>query len=590
VRRAGKVRGSFLLPQDDSGVEAGQMHAQPVAGFRGSPPQTAKQKLEYMVNIRWFTKTEVLALVVVVLIGLVYLPQPFHDDQAFFTVAAIKLNHGALLYRDYWDIKQPGIFGFYLLGGKLFGFNEVGIHGFELLYMTFLAVVLMVTLRKYLEYAWASALVVLMTVGFYYGVSGLPHATQNYLTQVEGVVGLPMFLCLWFASQAAVDPERRWARWFMSGVMGACVLLLKLIFLPIICSFWAASFLYLVFRERKNILSQLVKSAFPVVLGVVVPLLMVCVYFAQRGGLHDLYFTSFVWPVRALGMPLAGPGRLHAGLEFFVDGFAPLLALGFLGVWWSWRKHSDIVTINLVLWIVMGAAAILIQRRSWWPYHYMLLFVPLGILGTRGVECLWEQLQVSGVKEFVIQRRRALIFALILLFSPVIFPIFTDAMLLARYRFGATPTWRRDFQNRYANSQYPGVLTETAFLSRPDSLPGPIYVGGSPLFYLLSGRQPAIALSYGLDDLLPEQWIAFDKQLTGARPSYVFLYPEFHDWIQSRSPQTLRFIDQNYSVLQSSQTGTWYVLKGAGATMSTQGNQSTGVSHDAVNSPGGSPI
>ena len=507
----------------------------------------------------------------VVLIGLVHLPLPFHDDQAFFTVAAIRLNQGALLYRDYWDIKQPGIFAFYLLGGKLFGFNEVGIRGFELLYMTGLAIALIVTLRKYFEYAWSSALVVLMTIGFYYGVSGLPHTTQDYLTQVEGVVGLPMFLCLWFASEAATFQERRWARWFVSGVMGACVLLLKLIFLPMICSFWGACFVYLVFREREKVARQFFRCSFPVVLGVLAPLLLVCAYFAWRGGLNDLYFTSFVWPVRALGMPLAGPGRFHTGMEFFIDGFAPLLALGFLGAWWSWRQRVDIVTINLLLWIVVGAAAILIQRRSWWPYHYMLLFVPLGILGTRGVECLWQQLQVSRVAEFANQRRRALMFALILLFSPVIYPIFTDTLLLAAYRFAATSKWRRDFQKRYANSQYPGVLAETAFLSKPDSLPGPIYVGGSPLFYFLSGRQPAIALSYGLDDLLPEQWIAFHKQLTEARPSYLFLYPEFHHWIQTSSPQTLRFIDENYRVLHSSATGTWYVLKGAEASTASEG-------------------
>src|SRR5882757_6746566 len=95
---------------------------------------------EKTVNRRWFSNAELMALLVVVLIGLVHLPLPFHDDQAFFTVAAMKLNQGSLLYRDYWDIKQPGIFAFYWLGGKLFGFNEVGIHTLELFWMTGLAV------------------------------------------------------------------------------------------------------------------------------------------------------------------------------------------------------------------------------------------------------------------------------------------------------------------------------------------------------------------------------------------------------------------------------------------------------------------
>ena len=56
-----------------------------------------------------FSKLEILALAAVVLIGLVYVPHPFRDDQAFFTMGAWKISHGAMLYRDYWDIKQPGI-------------------------------------------------------------------------------------------------------------------------------------------------------------------------------------------------------------------------------------------------------------------------------------------------------------------------------------------------------------------------------------------------------------------------------------------------------------------------------------------------
>lgn len=536
-----------------------------------SPPRYSQNKLEPIVNSRWFTKAEAVALLVVVLIGLVHLPLPFHDDQAFFTVAAMKLNHGALLYRDYWDIKQPGIFAFYLLGGKLFGFTEVGIHSFELLYMTVLAVLLVVTLRKYFQYAWSGAVVALLTVGFYYGVSGLPHLTQDYLTQVEGVVGLPMFLCLWFASEATKVEEGRWVRLLVSGVMGGCVLLLKLMFLPMVLSFWAASLLYFIFtsRSKRSVLNGLIRFVPPIFLGVLTPLLLVCAYFAARGGLNDLYYTSFVWPVRALGhLPLAGAGRLHAGIEYFVDGFAPLLALGFLGVWWSLRKQRDVITVNLLIWMVVGALVILVQRRSWWPYQFLLFFVPMGILGTRGVECLWEQLRAPAEAIFGTRRRQALIVALVLMFSPVVYPIFTNAGLLAAYRFGLSSKRRLALQCRATNSQYPAVLAQIAFLSNPDSLPGPIYVGGSPLFYLLSGRQPAIALSYGLDDLLPEQWLAFHKQLTGARPVYVYLYPTFHEWIQERSPETLSFLEQNYSVLQSGETGTWYVLKGKETTVS----------------------
>src|SRR6266566_2432657 len=107
-----------------------------------------------------FGKLEILAIAVVVLAGSVHLAQPYRDDQAFFTIGAWRINQGAVLYRDYWDIKQPGIFLFYLAGGKLFGFDEIGIRGFELLYMVGFALVLMIALRNYFEQRWSTVLVV----------------------------------------------------------------------------------------------------------------------------------------------------------------------------------------------------------------------------------------------------------------------------------------------------------------------------------------------------------------------------------------------------------------------------------------------
>jgi hypothetical protein len=69
------------------------------------------------------TRTDILVVMVVVLAGLATLPQPFHGDQAVATIMASKISRGATVYRDLWDPKQPGIFGFYLIGGVLFGFN-----------------------------------------------------------------------------------------------------------------------------------------------------------------------------------------------------------------------------------------------------------------------------------------------------------------------------------------------------------------------------------------------------------------------------------------------------------------------------------
>src|SRR6266542_5233542 len=73
-------------------------------------------------------------IAIVVYLGIIHLSYPFHGDQALFMVAAKKMTAGGVLYKDFWDIKQPGIFIFFYLAGSIFGFTEVGIHFFELIY------------------------------------------------------------------------------------------------------------------------------------------------------------------------------------------------------------------------------------------------------------------------------------------------------------------------------------------------------------------------------------------------------------------------------------------------------------------------
>ncbi|MCB0116532.1 MAG: hypothetical protein KDD84_20680, partial [Caldilineaceae bacterium] len=84
---------------------------------------------------------DVVVLMAVIVVALVSLPQPFMGDQAINTIIAEKMSQGEVLYRDVWDLKHPGIFGFLFVAGSLFGFNEIGIHLFELLYMLAFSVV-----------------------------------------------------------------------------------------------------------------------------------------------------------------------------------------------------------------------------------------------------------------------------------------------------------------------------------------------------------------------------------------------------------------------------------------------------------------
>ncbi len=512
---------------------------------------------------RKFTRLDAIVIIAVVLVGLIHLPYPFDGDQALFTVGAEKLSRGAILYRDFWDLKQPGVFFFYLLGGRLFGFTEVGIHTLELLYLTAFAVVLLFTLKSYFESRAIAALVPLLTIGFYYGVTGSWH-----LTQVEGLVGFPLFLALWFVSEASRREGRGRAQLlFLSGLMGGIVLLFKLLFLPMLLSFWVAAVADAVLRKRERIPAALLRIFAPAVVGLLLPLAITFGYFARHETLGLLYYVCFEYPSSAIAaLPGWRLGSLAQSLFWFVGSFAPLTALVFVWACAAASKRKEqarmpLLFVNLALWLALGFCVILVQRLSWWEYHYMLLFVPTGILAAKGLDILWAQ--ATEAKPFLASKkgRVAASLSLALLFSPVIVSLTRKSLSLITHGFAYGKERRLPYQSEISGS-YQTALSETEFLSQPDSLPGGIFVGGNPIYYHLSGRDQAIASNgWMLELFLPAQWAQLNEQLANSPPSYIFIARAYAEVVPLRSPQTTKFISDHYRVLRTSPAGVWYVLQ-----------------------------
>lgn len=500
---------------------------------------------------------EAVAVTAVVILGLLNLSLPFDGDQALFNVIASKMSGGAVLYRDFWDLKQPAIFYFYMVGGKLFGFTEVGVHLFELLYMTAFCVVMLAALKDYFENPWARSLVPVLTVGLYYGVTGSWH-----LTQAEGLACFPMFLSLRFAAEASRRKEGRARLLFLSGLAGAVVLLFKFLFVPIPVGFWLTAIVSAVLKDGEKIPRAMVRVCLPVALGTIPLLIITFGYYTWAATPDILSYTFFEYPARAMAeLPKPSLDRLLDGLRWFVGWAAPVLALGFVGAGASLRRERDSLTFNLVLWVVLGFGVIFVQRLSWWEYHYMLLLFPLGILAAKGLDVMWKQVQENNPAGRSRGVRAVAAVSLLLLFSPVLFSLCLKSYALARHGFALSGERRRSYQSN-VSPHYRTALSETAFLSEPSSLSGAIFVGGNPIFYHLSGRGPAVASNgWMLELFLPEQWERLTRELETARPPYIFISAEYPETIKTRSPRTDRFIEENYVELRGGEAGQWYVLR-----------------------------
>ncbi len=323
-----------------------------------------------------------IALVLVLAFGALNLQLPFVSDQIATMMGAKTLAQGGTLYVDFWDNKMPGLYWFYLLAGESFGYTEFGIHLLDMIWMTVFSVILALSLRTYFTYPWLSALPPLTVVGLYY----VSVETQQ-LTQLEILVALPMFLSAWFATRFPKSAGRFILAFTASGLCAGIAVVFKLVFALLFVAFWLVVTVHLRASKRLEWFSIAARVWLPVSVGVGAVLGAVVLKFWLDGALFELYWTAFVYPPQALAMSTPAPYyRLGESLIFIGTYFAPwALFIAFAVAHW-WRHERDPLTSVLVAWFLVGIVIIYIQRFSWWPYHFLILFTPAGILGIRGAD------------------------------------------------------------------------------------------------------------------------------------------------------------------------------------------------------------
>ena len=112
-------------------------------------------------------------------------------------------------------------------------------------------------------------------------------------------------------------------------------------------------------------------------------------YLALKPGFSIVWWTFVVHPREAASQGGVFAQRFVDSLVWFVRTFRVPLILAFVGTWSGRGRRWDLLTSGLLTWVVVGTLVIWIQVISWWPYHYLALFIPVGLLAVRGLEALW---------------------------------------------------------------------------------------------------------------------------------------------------------------------------------------------------------
>jgi Dolichyl-phosphate-mannose-protein mannosyltransferase len=489
----------------------------------------------------------------IALFGLLRLAEPLWGDQALFVVGAQTIHQGGLLYRDFWDLKPPGIYGLYTLAGSLFGFTSVGVHTVDYLWMLTLAIVLRRTLTGYFKRQWIASVVPWLMVGSYFALTDFRQQMQ-----VESLIGLPLYLVIWLTLQAAQQPAKRW-RWLMlSGVMGGIVMLFKLIYLPLLLALWLVYLIHIV-RQRQPIVPALWQTSWPLAVGGLLPIVPVLLYWQSQGMLGEVFYILVQHPSKLVQTlaprPISG---LVRSVGWFAVKFSPILVLAGFGIYRNLRRLS-LLTAQLIAWLGLGLGMILLQSQSWWTYHLMLLLVPLTILAGDGIDWLVDAVR-SAQRQGKTDRQYWKVVLGGCLGGLAVMQLWATAIVsgnMLQSTLPLTPAMQLQYQIQAAPS-YRAVDRDVQFVRRAESLPGPIYVIGSPIVYLLADRAQAVALNGWIPEiLLPEQWRQLETQLATARPNYIFVSLEDDVRLEDQFKQ---FLQQRYGVAQRGEFGTWYQI------------------------------
>ena len=480
----------------------------------------------------------IVVLVVVAGLGFIKLNLPFHNDQATFANYARMMDQGATLYRDVWDPKQPGIFYFFLAGGRLFGFSEAGFHLLELIYLAAGGFVGALWLRRRLLHGNVAFWYPILTAGWFFFL-----ARHHDPGQVEILAG-PLILGHLILSlpstnasnQQKLSAGRLIAAGICVGLLGWLKLLLMAI--PAVVAIVAA-----LATGRQS--PKPVQSAFRFLgwqlVGVAIPLLGMVVWFAANGVLDTLWFTFVTYPLSIIGDKT--DTVLHKLVFRSVVIYLPLLFLGAIAL--VKRKNyptSRTLFLLASTAIVVSAAVVLVQ--TWWTYQATLALFPAALLAVFGLDQVIESPP----------RRRAVLTLLALL--TLIPAVVVEGPRLAegvnhRFGYGGNVV-------EYQSAVEPvyGRLTEA--LESVDIGPGDTVFGTDNRTAWLADRPQAIPISpwltaRGTSDLNAEAM----EQLRQSPADWIFV----DNWADNltSTAQLRALLESDYRMVAETDDGEWWV-------------------------------
>jgi hypothetical protein len=309
---------------------------------------------------------------------------PLGNDQGLYSYAGAAWLHGQLPYRDFVDLKPPGIYLAHALIAGVLGWNAWAIRAVEVVLVMAIGVASVLSLpRRTAPKPFELGAVVLVVTTFYYFTFDFWGTAQAELWEAAAVVVAYGLLARggrrpWFQAGAGITLGIGCL--FKPTVLVAAVPLLVLPLLPALPSFVDGG------RARSL-------AAARIVAGMLAPSLVVVAYFGlHRDGLasvHEVLFGLLSHYVHHSNRTAEDFGAKL--VRFATTQSQPVLGLVLVG--WAWalvrlwrRRDSAAVRAAIVPALLLGSAigSVLVQGRLFW-YHWGVLVAPVALLAAVAV-------------------------------------------------------------------------------------------------------------------------------------------------------------------------------------------------------------
>jgi 4-amino-4-deoxy-L-arabinose transferase-like glycosyltransferase len=456
---------------------------------------------------------------------------PFGRDQGVFACGADVMRRGGALYRDFWDLKPPGIYYLYRLSFAALGRSMLAPRLLDLLFSLATAMGLALIGRRLWSW-WAGVGAGLLFLSRYALGFDYWHSAQ-----ADGFASLPLTL----AALAMLAAERR-RSWPLAALCGA------LVGAAVTAKFTLGIFLLLpltalVIARGENLGTRLARAAgYLLGCAAVVGAMGLLIWRAQALG--DMLEIMISWNAHYASIRVSDRAEIALQTWRFWFGrnsgalnLVGLLALAGLADL-ILRREKDPVRWMPAAWLALMLVQVYVQGK-YFEYHWLPAAPPLGLLAGAGVVAVWRALRERVETEAAARWTAAGGLAVLLLALAAGYRSqFGQEIAVATGRISRA-TFLVGFRDRQDFS-LSADLRVARFLKEHTAPGTPVFIWGfEPLVYFLADRPPAsrfISQQPLVTPWSPPQWRdELIRDLARRRPEYILvLHNDAMPWVTTR--------------------------------------------------------